>query len=213
MLPSSVGVVLQDWEDAPHGAMHQLYHSDTGDQFVLQYSMQLRMPCAMLAAEPGVSWEQPEATFTTWPFWERPEAFLVLLHEAGHVAAFGRLTPQQFSVQTEYREALESGEVYLDDEEEFPDWVQHCLRPERDAWAWAIQKLRALRDRGIDLAPELPRSADVLQFVHLHLASHALPAILEMSDAAQRRFVEQYNEAIAGSPARLKRTNHLQSRC
>ncbi len=98
---------------------------------------------------------KPEPALTSRGF------FMNILHEAGHAHAFEDMAPEEkreFARTVGELNARSSREYSERDKAAYRDIV---VQNERDAWAWAVKKLRELRSQGIDLAPEF-RTKDEL---------------------------------------------------
>lgn len=101
-------------------------------------------------------------------FW-KPGGFLCLLHEVGHSV----LDNENLVIQSEIRDRIFEAqwrEVGFEDGD-FSIGMD-ILRIERRAWAYAISAVRSLREKGIDLEPELPSIKDMLPVIHGPLGTY-----------------------------------------
>lgn len=125
--------------------------------------------------------KEPKLFYNDEPqdFWQ-PGALLKLLHEIGHVRCGVEPTWEEVNVLSRVNSSLTGVDV---SSANFA--LKTTLKPERTAWTYALKTLRAYKERGIDLEPQLDSPEKISAVVHLCLVTYEV--------ALARKFVEDDN--------------------
>lgn len=124
----------------------------------------------------------PEKTTTdqfggvSFNFFDAQNSLIMVEHEIGHTNS--RLRSPERSQRREAiekkirRQSFAGDEITLTPEEE-NEYLDVVVREEREAWKWALDDIRAARDKGVDLTAGLGQSG-VLRLVDAALSDYEL---------------------------------------
>lgn len=141
------------------------------------------------------------------PFFKNPAAFIALLHEVGHA-----VHKQSFKevvvkiLQKTRREMRREKHKPTDKTDENVD--SDIIQQERDAWAYTLKKIRKLRKRGIDLAPQLDTEEKLLAEIHTRLFSYEIDSIHNEQSARIPLEMEHLGKQLSRIAVRPKRIKH-----
>ncbi len=100
----------------------------------------------------------------------KSEDFIRFLHEVGHSHQY--LLGQGLKIRHLAKEREKKGLPPIQSFKEAEDYHQQVIAVERGAWAFALREYRRLKERGIDLLPEVESNEDVLKIVKESLENY-----------------------------------------
>lgn len=103
-------------------------------------------------------------------FFEQPGALLYLLHEIGHAYEKKSLLEELYIIWLRRRSHPSRKHIFK--ERFVQSRIENIYQPERNAWAYALRKLRELRRDSIDIAPKLDTKEKILAAVNDNLRSY-----------------------------------------
>lgn len=118
------------------------------------------------------------------PYFQVRGALLNILHEIGHTQQ--PLTKEKFWARERLGPSRAFGRPLSSKERE--EFIQVFIAEERDAWAYALRRLRDLRRAGVDLEPELDSNEKLLLRIHSLLFTYEREAAGEDAEEQARDF-------------------------